>query len=421
MTQWSDEADVELGSVESASNDGLQLVLPVSAGATGVKRYLITDSNWAEPNAHVPSSQSVCSLRITPHIHRTSAFADSYIPRPVALSFREQAQSTFKQMVERSHLPDSPVDDTTSLGNRTNDLYDFSNHAVQGLNPSTPQWISVQERTISEPRMSPQMKQVLFCLSFVLSTQTSAQDAGFFLSLHRVQVINAIGNKAVPVTVVAPGDSEAIIMPPHNYEFIFKLNKDNWADILSLYQEEFRLQMCGLMEDWLIVILALLEHCSPAQKASVLDAYSQYFLSLAQIEEQASLSAYFPSFQGMQYTAMKIFAQDAARTMFESIAREMFSTPVRFPTETELDNARALGNIMCLWTLGSNSMPSNVHDVHENYFLPALAQARQFLRAQLAPVDHIPLIIPRYMPIDIVRQLQVYRSHRRALPFRLYL
>ncbi|KAJ7856511.1 hypothetical protein B0H14DRAFT_715253 [Mycena olivaceomarginata] len=321
---------------------------------------------------------------------------------------------------QRRAVPDHQYD-IPSLGSCIDDLcFDFCDHTVDGLNPSAPNWISVQERTISQA--SPQMKQVLWSLSIVLSSQ----EGGFFACLHQRRKLHTMETGTeIPVYFLAPGDRDAILLPHHYYKYLFALNRRFWPQILSIYREEYRLEMCNLLEDWLMVFVALLDHFSPANKQFVLNAYLKYFISLAEIEEQASLYAGVASYQNVTYTEMKIVAQNAANVMFFSVQRHMNSPP-RFPMRAEIENARLFGDMMCRWTMGSYAMPANVHNNHEDYFGPNIGRERKLLTETLKLADTISgdivqANIPGYTPPGIVRQVWSYRSEPRFQPFRLAL
>ncbi|KAJ7847315.1 hypothetical protein B0H13DRAFT_2362538 [Mycena leptocephala] len=151
--------------------------------------------------------------------------------------------------------------------------------------------------------------------------------------------------------------------------------------------------MRNLMEDWLVVFVALLDHFSPANKQFVLDAYLNYFLSLAEIEEQASLYAGVPVYQNMTYTDMKVNAQTAANKMFYSV-RQHVDLPPRFPTPAEIENARIFGDMMSRWSVASNSMPTSVYDDHELARPPAISLTPIFLPIFLAIL--LPVLLARY-------------------------
>ncbi|KAJ7868227.1 hypothetical protein B0H14DRAFT_2730130, partial [Mycena olivaceomarginata] len=272
------------------------------------ERYPGTSSfspNVSRRQVFTQELQSYCH----PSADAFDAFCDSDIPRSVPLSFYMTARAIFKETVERSYLyTQSPVfaalgrfieNETVlqcvayhrrpvaalhygmlSLRNCAEDLcFEFSYHSVQGVNAHTPNWISIQQRTISH--MSPKMKQVLWSVSRVLSGHAQGPEGGFFTSLHLIRELRDKGNREgqIPVYYVKPGDQDAVVLPHHHYDFVFELNQG--PEVLGMYKEEFRVEMSKLLEDWVMVFLALLEHVALENQNSIINAYFQYFLSLA--------------------------------------------------------------------------------------------------------------------------------------------
>jgi hypothetical protein len=116
------------------------------------------------------------------------------------------------------------------------------------------------------------MKQALWSLSrVVLSDQFKELEGGFFTCLNQTRELRTIQNgEQFPVYSVRPAALDAVVLPHHNHEFIFELNQGFWPQILRIYQkvgqdfnypcscrqryQEFRLGMCNLLEDWLMVV-----------------------------------------------------------------------------------------------------------------------------------------------------------------------
>ncbi|KAJ7832418.1 hypothetical protein B0H14DRAFT_2803096 [Mycena olivaceomarginata] len=252
----------------------------VSPLTYNISRFKTPSSSFLETSIGAQSEVNALAQQDSqyyiPGAEALSAFEDSHVPRLVSLSFAARAQASFKEMVEASHLYAGPLFsaigrfiqddgsvlqclayqrrpvpdhqyDIPSLGSCVDDLcFDFHERLVDGLNPSAPNWVSLQELTTSH--MSPRMKQALWSLSrVVLSDQFKELEGGFFTCLHQTRELRTIQNgEQFPVYSVRPAALDAV--------FIFELNQGFWPQILRIYQKEFRLGMCNLLEDWLMVV-----------------------------------------------------------------------------------------------------------------------------------------------------------------------
>ncbi|KAJ7796558.1 hypothetical protein B0H14DRAFT_2914499, partial [Mycena olivaceomarginata] len=398
------------------------------------------------------SSHSYVSYS-TPSAENFSTFGDCHVPRLVSLSFTARAQASFKEMVEASHLYEGPLFsvlgrfirddgsvlqcvayqrraipdhqyDRPSLGSCLDNLrFDFHEHLVDGLDPSAPNWVSLQGFTT--PQMSAPMKQALWSLSkVVLSNRLKEVEGGFFTCLHQTRELRTIQNgEQIPIYSVRPAAVDAVVPPHHNHELTSEPNRGCLPQILGIYREEYRLGMCNLMEDWLMVFVALLDHFFSPDKQFVLNACLNYFLSLAEIEEQAALYAGVPFCQDMTYAETKAIAQSAAKEMFRSVQRHM-NLPLRIPMRAEIENARIFGDMMSRWTMGSHAMPPSIHDKHEDYFCPNIGRERRLLTETLKSAHTIsgsivPANIPGYTPPEIARQVRSHHSKSNFSLFRL--
>ncbi|KAJ7693778.1 hypothetical protein B0H14DRAFT_825480 [Mycena olivaceomarginata] len=313
-----------------------------------------------------------------------------------------------------------------SLGNCLDDLsFHFHEQPVDGLNPSAPNWVSVQDLTTSS--MAPKLKQAVWCMSkIVLSNQRAELEGGFFTCLQQKRDLCSLQNgEQLPVYSVRPTAPDAVVLPHHNIQFILGLNRDSFLKIVGIYREEFRLRMCNLMEDWLVVFVALLDHFSQPSKQCVLNAYWEYFIALAEIEEQAALYAGVLSYEDMLYTQMKRSGQKAANEMFRSLQQHM-DFPLRFPMRIETENTRIFGDMMSRWAIGAYAMPAHTYHRYQDYFYPSIARERKRLTQTLKSVETItgrivPANIPGYTAPDIVRQVWSYHSEPHSRPFSLFI
>ncbi|KAJ6621971.1 hypothetical protein B0H10DRAFT_940655 [Mycena sp. CBHHK59/15] len=344
-------------------------------------------------NALVQQSNSFASGAL-------SVFRDGYVPVPLSLSPAEQAQWRFINRAVQEHLSRAPcfgalgtymLDDNSLLqcvayqekpsfpptqydypvlGSRTDDLCFefFPRDPRPNLSPLAPNWISLQSDTT--PEMSLKMKQVLWNLSRVLSLSPQVEP---FTSIHHrrkiVDITTANGSMQIPVYSLRPGNEQASFASRQHYlESLCNLkgNRPLLGQILGFYKKELEAEHCGQVQDWLWVFLAYLQHFAEDKRTALVDAYSKYFHTLAEVEEKAALYARVLWYRDTAYATMTKDAQNAAEEMFTSI-KQRVKFKFEFPTDAELRCARLFGSKMHLWFFASYSMPLDVHKHHEVY------------------------------------------------------
>ncbi|KAJ7884774.1 hypothetical protein B0H14DRAFT_2700166 [Mycena olivaceomarginata] len=361
----------------------------------------------------------VSGLGAALNIGDLTVFRDSYVHRSVSLSSSEEARANFKDMdnsvlqcVAYQCRPQFPAMQyiIPALGAITDMSFDFVDSGY-ARNPARPNWMDLQLRTRTS-QMAPKMMQILWILSMLLSSSGRSES---FTAIHHIrETSNAL---QIPIYSLRPGNKALSFSSTQWLESQFDLeaNRPFIRQILDFRKEKLRDAMCDAVEDWLWVFLALLEHFSMEERLTVVDAYRQYFLCLADVEMNAALHAGFPAFQDSEgihnQTDMRQFADTSTNDMFYSIVKRVGGVLINIPTTDELQFARNFGHVMHLWAYGSYSMEDAVHKKQEEYFFPRISLARTSLAQMMTNI-----IIPGFIPQHFAQQLP---SPRR--PFRLVL
>ncbi|KAJ7916610.1 hypothetical protein B0H13DRAFT_1871069 [Mycena leptocephala] len=329
-------------------------------------------TSWSDASKSIPSAtawpeqiSSSASQLGMPSSNSLGAFYDEHPNHSISLTFREVAQAIFKTMVEQRRTDNRPA--FTALGRfigndglvlqwfayQQSDVsalaFDVSEDYVDGLEPLIPNWMALQQRTAHS--MSPHEA------SFVELVQSSP-------NLHQVTEICTLDTgEKIPLQLVQPGNSDAVVQPHHSHDFLFEFNRPFLSKILK----QFR----------------------------AVDKYLAYFVSLAEIEERAAECSGVVSYGATTYSEMTKATREAATGLFGSVAST--TDLMHFATVEEVQKTMPNDQYLACW-------------------------CREVAQARGVPVeaglkDGIPTLIPRFTPPDIVRQVDLYHSVKRKKPF----